>query len=324
LLVAVAGAVTITTIADLLGRTDPEGPSAGESCDAAGEGSARGPSGRFRRQLARSARKVAAVSGVAAVVGGGVAACSAWASRTTTDRMWRNRLVRDLGAGPLALGAAVLGWDFIYYWNHRLMHESRFMWAIHVVHHSSERYNLSTALRQPVADALGTYVPYSSLALLGIRPSMISTARSINLLYQYWIHTDTIKRLGAAEGVLNTPSAHRVHHGTNRQYIDRNHGSILIIWDRLFGTFEGEAEPVVYGLTRNIDTFSPVRIATHEYLEMLADVARSRTWRDRISYVVRGPGWAYSRNAGRGQQGSVEAVSPSGSIAGIDVDAVQL
>ena len=170
----------------------------------------------------------------------------------------------------------MLGWDFIYYWNHRFMHESRYMWAIHVVHHSSERYNLSTALRQPVADALGTFVPYSLLALLGVRPELIAQARGINLLYQYWIHTDTIRRLGPFEKVFNTPSHHRVHHGSNQQYLDRNHGSILIIWDRLFGTFEREAEPVVYGLTKNLDTFNPARVAGHEHFEMLRDVVAPR------------------------------------------------
>ncbi len=125
------------------------------------------------------------------------------------------------------------------------------------MHHSSEHYNLSTALRQPVADAFGTFVPYGILAWLGIRPSLIEQARGINLIYQFWIHTEVIQSLGPLESVLNTPSHHRVHHGANRQYLDRNHGSILIIWDRLFGTFEREDEPVRYGLTKNIDTFNP-------------------------------------------------------------------
>src|SRR4029077_14412442 len=135
----------------------------------------------------------------------------------------------------------------------------------HVVHHSSERYNLSTALRQPVADALGVFLPYGLLARVGVRPRLIDQARAVNLLYQYWIHTDTIRRLGAAEEVLNTPSHHRVHHRMNSQYIDRNHGSILIVWDRLFGTFEREDETVVYGLTKNINTYNPFRIASHEH-----------------------------------------------------------
>jgi hypothetical protein len=117
----------------------------------------------------------------------------------------------------------------------------------------------------------------------------------VNLLYQYWIHTETIGHLGPAEVLLNTPSHHRVHHGSNRRYLDRNHGSILIVWDRLFGTFEPEGERVVYGLTKNINTFDPLRVAAHEHAEMLRDVARSTTWRDRWSFVLRGPGWATRR-----------------------------
>ena len=194
---------------------------------------------------------------------------------------------------------AIVGWDFIYYWNHRFMHEVRALWAHHVVHHSSERYNLSTALRQPVADVLGVYLPYGLMARVGIRPALIEQARGVNLLYQYWIHTDAIRSLGAGEEVLNTPSHHRVHHGSNGQYLDRNHGSILIVWDRLFGTFQREDEAVVYGLTKNIDTYNPVRIASHEFADIVRDVAHSTTWRDRLSFVLRGPGWAYRRHAER-------------------------
>jgi sterol desaturase/sphingolipid hydroxylase (fatty acid hydroxylase superfamily) len=233
---------------------------------------------------------------VTTVVTGGVALATAWASATSMGKCWRRRFLPDLGGGPLALALAVLGWDFIYYWNHRFMHTSRYMWAVHVVHHSSEHYNLSTALRQPVAGSLGTYAPYGALALFGIRPELIEQARGINLLYQYWIHTDTIRRIGRAEAVLNTPSHHRVHHGSNPQYLDRNHGSILITWDRVFGTFVPEGEPVVYGLTKNIETYNPLRIATHEYIDMLRDVAGSDTWAERLSFVLRGPGWAYARH----------------------------
>jgi sterol desaturase/sphingolipid hydroxylase (fatty acid hydroxylase superfamily) len=171
------------------------------------------------------------------------------------------------------------------------------MWALHVVHHSSERYNLSTALRQPVADVLGTTLPYGALCLVGVAPELITTARGMNLLYQFWIHTETIGRLGPSEAVLNTPSHHRVHHGSNSRYLDRNHGSILIVWDRLFGTFEAEAERVVYGLTKNIHSFNVGRIVSHEYAEMLRDVARSTGWRERLSYVLRGPGWATRHRA---------------------------
>jgi sterol desaturase/sphingolipid hydroxylase (fatty acid hydroxylase superfamily) len=288
LLAGAAGAAVATTIADHLVRREQQA--------ATGERDASG-NRRWRRAIARGARTVSAVGGVTTIVAAGIVGTSTWASFTSMDRMWRRRRVRDLGAGPLALAAAVVGWDFIYYWNHRFMHESRYMWAVHVVHHSSERYNLSTALRQPVADSLGAAVPYSALALAGIRPELIARARELNLLYQYWIHTDTVRKLGAFESVFNTPSHHRVHHGSNQRYIDRNHGSILIAWDRLFGTFEREGEPVVYGLTKNVGTFNPARVAAHEHYEMLRDVSRSTSWRERLSYVFRGPGWAYRQHA---------------------------
>ena len=238
----------------------------------------------------RRARQVASVGGVAAVVAGGVAVTTTWWSHLTPQRLWKYRFLPGL-SGPVAVGLAVLGWDFIYYWNHRFSHESRYMWAMHVVHHSSERYNLSTALRQPVADALATSIPYGALCLFGISPALVETARGVNLLYQFWIHTETIGTIGPPEVVLNTPSHHRVHHGSNRKYLDRNHGSILILWDRLFGTFEPEAERVVYGLTKDIKTFNPAVIASHEYVAMLRDVAGASGWGDRVSCVVRGPGW---------------------------------
>jgi sterol desaturase/sphingolipid hydroxylase (fatty acid hydroxylase superfamily) len=297
-LVATAvGAVAVTTIADAVARR-------GEKSDRLD-----------RRRAARAARKVSKVGGIAAVATGGLAITTTLASAATPARMWRRGAKRDLGGGLVPLLAAIVAWDFIYYWNHRFMHESRYMWAIHVVHHSSERYNLSTALRQPVADALGTFLPYSVLCLFGIRPDLVATARGVNLLYQYWIHTDTIRSLGPAEKVLNTPSHHRVHHGSNPQYIDRNHGSILIVWDKLFGTYEPEREPVVYGLTTNIETFDPGRIASHEHADMLRDVGESKTWRDRLSYVLRGPGWAYARHRERADQAARASARSSTSVA---------
>jgi len=305
LVIGALGAAATTTVADAVARRaghdtreqehevrDPSGN--GIATHAVPEGTR-----TERRAAARLARRVASVGGVTAVVAGGVAITTTWASRTTPERLWRRRIAPDLGTGILAVGAAIAAWDFLYYWDHRFMHTSRYMWAIHVVHHSSEHYNLSTALRQPVAEALGTFVPFGSLCLFGIRPGLVETARGVNLLYQYWIHTETIGKLGPAEEVLNTPSHHRVHHGSNRQYLDRNHGSILIVWDRLFGTFEPEVDRVVYGLTKNINTFNPGRIATHEYVSMLRDVAASTSWRERLSYIVRGPGWATAHRAER-------------------------
>lgn len=304
------GAAALTTAADFVARLDgdtttdttaPEGsPGSGATAPVTDVRTSTTRE-RRRRAVGRVARKVAAVGGVATVVTAGTAITTAIQARVSPKAMWNHRVVADLGTGALPLAAAIAGWDFIYYWNHRWMHTSRYMWAIHVVHHSSEHYNLSTALRQPVADAFGTFVPYSLVCLFGVRPELLQTARGLNLVYQYWIHTDAIKRLGPAEEVFNTASHHRVHHGSNTRYIDRNHGSILILWDRLFGTFtrEDDAEPVVYGLTTNIDTFNPAQIATHEHVSMLRDVAESTSWSDRLQFVVRGPGWAYARHRER-------------------------
>jgi sterol desaturase/sphingolipid hydroxylase (fatty acid hydroxylase superfamily) len=265
------------------------------------------PPGRPQRRrwerVARTSRRVAGNGAVATIAAAGAAAAGTWAARTSARRLFERRIGPDLGGGPLALAAAILGWDLIYYWNHRFWHESRALWAYHVVHHSSEHYNLSTALRQPVAESLTMSVPYGLLAFLGVRPELIETARGVNLIYQYWIHTEAIRSIGPLERVLNTASHHRVHHGSNRQYLDRNHGSILIIWDKLFGTFEPEDEPVVYGLTKNLDTFDPVRVATHEYVDIARDVAGADNWPDRIGYVLRGPGWAYERHRAAGTTG---------------------
>jgi sterol desaturase/sphingolipid hydroxylase (fatty acid hydroxylase superfamily) len=291
-LVGVAAALAVTaSVADRLAHID-----------AVGGGPVRGTGGSVgnrlrrrlnRRRVASAARRTASAAGVGAVMSGGLVAATAWSHWTSPERLWARRVLPDLGTGPVAFGVAMVGWDFIYYWNHRLMHEVRALWAIHVVHHSSQRYNLSTALRQPVADALGVFVPTGLLSLLGVRPSVIAQARAWNLLYQYWIHTEAIDRLGRAEEVLNTPSLHRVHHGSNRRYLDRNHGGILIVWDRLFGTHvvEDPDEPVVYGLTKNIDTFNPAVVASHEHVSLLTDVAHARNWRDRLGHLVRRPGW---------------------------------
>ncbi|HVT22031.1 MAG TPA: sterol desaturase family protein [Mycobacteriales bacterium] len=200
-------------------------------------------------------------------------------------------LVR-LEHGWAAWVVAMLGVDLAYYWYHRLHHESRFLWAIHVAHHSSRRYNLSVALRQPwvVVSTLPFLMP---LALLGVAPDLILTTFAINLLYQFLIHTEAIGRMWApVEFVLNTPSHHRVHHGSNQQYLDKNYGGILIVWDRMFGSFAPEVEPVVYGLTKNIQTHNPLRIETHEWVSMYRDVRRAASVRHAVGYVFRHPGWA--------------------------------
>jgi sterol desaturase/sphingolipid hydroxylase (fatty acid hydroxylase superfamily) len=195
-----------------------------------------------------------------------------------------------LGDGPWVWIAALAADDFAYYWFHRVHHEVRFFWAAHVTHHSSRRYNLTTALRQSWTPMTGILF-YAPLPLLGFDPVMLATVHSINLLYQFWIHTETIDRLGPLEAVLNTPSHHRVHHATNPQYLDRNHGGILIVWDRLFGTFEPEVEAPVYGLTKNIASFNPVRIAFHEWLAVLRDALRPAPLSVRLARVFGPPGW---------------------------------
>ncbi len=182
--------------------------------------------------------------------------------------------------------------DFSYYWFHRISHESRFFWASHVVHHSSTHYNLSTALRQTWVPM--TYFPFWLwMPAVGFEPWMVLLAQSWSLIYQFWIHTERVRKLPRfLEVFLNTPSHHRVHHGSNQVYLDRNYGGILIIWDRLFGTWEPERERVRYGLTKNIGTFNPVRAAFHEYVAMWRDIRRAHRLRDRLGVLYHGPGWA--------------------------------
>jgi sterol desaturase/sphingolipid hydroxylase (fatty acid hydroxylase superfamily) len=181
--------------------------------------------------------------------------------------------------------------DFSYYWFHRISHESRAFWASHVVHHSSQHYNLSTALRQTWVPM--TYFPFWLwMPAVGFEPWMVLLAQSWSLIYQFWIHTEKIRRLPRwFEAIFNTPSHHRVHHGVNEQYLDRNYGGILIIWDRLFGTYEPEGERVRYGLTTQLRTFRPVRVAFHEYIAMWHDIRRATRFRDKLGVVFRGPGW---------------------------------
>ena len=216
------------------------------------------------------------------------------------DGFFYKRRIADagkLGKGVVGFAGAMVLWDFLYYWEHRWMHEVRLLWAHHVTHHSSERYNLSTALRQPWSGVLTHWV-FAPMPLLGFGPAMTQKAAELNLLYQYWIHTEAVDRLPANyEQVLNTASHHRVHHGANPQYIDKNYGGILIVWDKLFGTFEPELRRVKYGLTKNIKTFNPIKIGYHEFADIARDVKRARSWKDRAGYVFRGPGWAYDRRA---------------------------
>lgn len=183
--------------------------------------------------------------------------------------------------------------DLCYYWFHRLHHEIRLLWACHVNHHSSEHFNLSTALRQPLLTPFTGPIFWLPLALVGFPPFMILTAQAVSLLYQFWIHTEAVKTLGPLEWILNTPSHHRVHHGKNVRYLDKNHAGVLILWDRLFGTFARETEDVVYGLTTNIHTYNPLRIGFHELAAIGRDVAKAPTVRAKLGYLFAAPGWSH-------------------------------
>jgi len=222
----------------------------------------------------------------------GIVLAAFWVVYDTTG-IFKETLLPSLGWVWVLL---VFAEDLTYYWFHRKSHEIRFFWASHVVHHSSEKYNLSTALRQSwTGNITGTFLFWLWLPLLGFHPMMVVTMQSVSLIYQFWIHTETIGKLPAPiEWVMNTPSHHRVHHSSQVKYLDRNHAGILIIWDRLFGTFKEEEERPRYGLTSNIDTYNPVRIAFHEWMDIWRDATRpGLSVRERLGYVFGPPGWSH-------------------------------
>lgn len=199
----------------------------------------------------------------------------------------------DLGMTWWVFVLLFFGEDFCYYWFHRMGHEMRWMWASHVNHHSSEHYNLSTALRQSWTTALTVLFFWWPLALLGVPVELIMLQRSVSLMYQFWIHTEYIGKLGPLEWILNTPSHHRVHHASDLKYLDANYAGILIIWDRMFGTFVPEQERPKYGLIHNIKTFNPVKIAFHEWGDMFRDVWSAPTFSARLRYIFGSPGWSH-------------------------------
>jgi sterol desaturase/sphingolipid hydroxylase (fatty acid hydroxylase superfamily) len=205
--------------------------------------------------------------------------------------------LRDVvGRQPWAWVALFFLDDFTYYWFHRLNHEIRFFWAGHVNHHSSQYMNLGTALRQGVGERVYKLVFWLWLAVLGFDPAMILLMIGLNLTYQFWVHTEVARRLpGWYEAIFNTPSHHRVHHGSNVRYLDRNHAGVLLLCDKLFGTFSAELdrEPVVYGLTENLETDNPIVVLVHGYRDLFRDALRARSWRDRLRYALMPPGWSH-------------------------------
>ena len=179
--------------------------------------------------------------------------------------------------------------DFVYYWFHRLSHESRILWNFHVVHHSSEHFNLSVAGRQSWFSGVAHWIFYAPIMLLGFAPWMFALMHGFNLIYQFWIHTRFVKRLGPLEYVFNSPSHHRVHHGVNEPYIDKNYAGALIIWDRMFGTFVEETEEPRFGILKQIRSHNPLWINTHAWFEMFDAMRGRKSLRRKLQCIFASP-----------------------------------
>ena len=196
-------------------------------------------------------------------------------------------------SSPWTWVLAIVLYDFCYYWLHRLGHERTILWAAHVAHHQSEEYNLTTALRQTSTGFLLGWVFYIPMFMLGIPVEVVVTAGALNLIYQFWVHSEHIPKLGWYEWIFVTPSNHRVHHGQNDIYLDRNYAGIFILWDRWFGTFQEELdrEPVVFGIRGPLHSFNPVHALTHIYVDMVKDCWRAASWKDKLKVWVARTGW---------------------------------
>lgn len=187
---------------------------------------------------------------------------------------------------------AFVAYDFCYYWKHRFGHEWRIMWAAHAAHHQSEEYNLSTALRQTGTDYIG-FVFYLPMYLAGIPVEVVVTVGSLNLIYQFWVHTEHVRTLGPLEWIMVTPSNHRVHHARNPDYIDRNYGGVFVIWDRLFGSFQPELreQPCVYGITKGLKSWNPIWANFHIWYDTFLISVRTQKLADKLKVWFKGPGW---------------------------------
>ncbi len=206
--------------------------------------------------------------------------------------IYENGALFELGQTAWTFVIAMIFWDLCYYWEHRMAHEISLFWGGHVVHHQSEDYNLSVALRQTSTGFIWGFPFFIPMALLGVHPIQFALAGGFNLLYQFWIHTEHINRLPRwFEAIFNTPSHHRVHHGRDPKYIDRNYGGILIIWDRLFGTFQIEEERPNYGITTPLKSWNPVYANFAHYVDLFQDVRRTRSLKDGLKVLFNRPGW---------------------------------
>ncbi|MAF61260.1 MULTISPECIES: sterol desaturase family protein [Pseudomonadota] len=206
----------------------------------------------------------------------------------------------DIGFAWWAWPIAFVADDFAYYWVHRLGHRVRWMWAAHVIHHSSQHYNLSTALRQTWT---GFFTPGLLVSLplfwLGFHPLMIAFCGGINLIYQFWIHTEAVKRMPRwFEAVMNTPSHHRVHHAINPRYLDSNYAGVFIVWDKMFGTFvpERDDEPIRYGIVKQLGSFNLLWAAFHEWVGIARDMWSAPGLGNKLAYLLRPPGWSHDNS----------------------------
>ncbi|MEL6533964.1 MAG: sterol desaturase family protein [Bacteroidota bacterium] len=181
--------------------------------------------------------------------------------------------------------------DFIYYWEHVIEHKVRFLWSYHSIHHSSPIYNYTTAMRVSFIDSFVTWVFYLPLILIGFNPYIVLFCLLLVLMYQFWLHTEIIGKLGWFEKVFMTPSQHRVHHGSDALYLDKNFGAVFSIWDRMFGTYQEEIHRPNYGLTTPINTINPVKVHTVEYANIIKDVRKAKTWKQAWNYLMKPPGW---------------------------------
>lgn len=207
---------------------------------------------------------------------------------------WEHLALFDLSDSSLWVWFfAFVLYDFCYYWNHRLGHERNVLWAAHAVHHQSEDYNLSTALRQTSTGFIFGWIFYLPMAVLGVPPLVFLTVAALNLLYQFWVHTRHIPKLGWFEWLFITPSNHRVHHAQNPVYMDRNYGGVFIVWDRIFGTFQEEldAEPVIFGVTVPLASWNPLWANLQVYAGLWNDARRASSWWDKLRIWFMPTGW---------------------------------
>lgn len=212
--------------------------------------------------------------------------------------IWDNLTLFHLPIDWWTIGLGVVAADFAYYWEHRAGHVIRVLWTGHAVHHSSPIFNTAVAFRFGPFEPVLAVVFHLPLILLGFHPAIVILGELTVQAYQFWIHTEVIGKLGPIDRVLNTPSNHRVHHGSDEKYLDKNYGGILIVFDRMFGTYQAEEETPVYGLTKQIDTVNPLKVWFSEFPALFADLRSSANWSDWWSYLLRGPGWAPVREPG--------------------------